>query len=142
VAQRAHFAAGNGDEAHIEEFDIRERAAVDLLDDRLGIRPLDLEAVELAHHRFSHRPGRRTVILHDLYVVAAGLGVKHDPVRRRSAAHEDEFIRFQVEKDPVADHLTVVVAWHELLGPVDVKSLEAIDGQVRQQLARVGTFDE
>src|SRR5699024_6093996 len=48
VAQRAHTRPGDVEVAHVEELDLLERTAVELLDDRPGVRPLDLEAVVVA----------------------------------------------------------------------------------------------
>ncbi len=116
VAQRAHLAARDGDVAHVEELDVRERAAVELLDHVLRVRPLDLIAVELAGHRLAHRARRRAVVIFGLDVVAAGLGVEFDPVRGRVAADIHQLVFGEIEQDAVADHVAVVgararIAW-------------------------------
>ena len=99
-------------------------AAVELLDDVLRVRALDLIAVILADHRLAHRARWRAVIVFDLDVVFAGLGVELDPVGSRIAADEDQAVFAEMEQDAVADHVAVVVARHELLGLVDGKVLE------------------
>ena len=47
-----------------------------------------------------------------------------------------------MKQDAVADHLAVVVARRELLGLVDGEVLEGVGREVRQQLQRIGAFDE
>ena len=113
-------------------------AAVELLDDVLRVRTLDLVAVELAEDRLAHGPRRRTVVVLDLDVIVAGLGVELDPVRGRVAADEDQGVLGEIEQDAVADHLAVVVARRELLGLVDGEVLERVGREVRQQLQRIG----
>ena len=115
VAQRAHLAAGDRDVAHMEELDVRERAAVELLDHVLRVRALDLVAVELADDRLAHRARRRAVVVFGRDIVAAGLGVEFDPVGGRVAADIRELVFGQVEQDAVADHVAVVAAGRELL---------------------------
>ncbi len=56
VPQRAHLASRDLDLAHVEELDFREWSAVQLLDDLLGVRSLNLVAVARANHR-PCRPG-------------------------------------------------------------------------------------
>ena len=103
-----------------------------------GVRALDLETVGLAIERVRAR-GRALVELH-LHVVAAGGGVKANPVEHRNASDEVELIRGQVEQDHVADHVAVVVAGHELLGFVHREAGEAVDAQVREQFQGVRSF--
>ena len=81
-------------------------------------------------------PGERSS-LHDLHLVAAGLGVELDPVRRRRAADEHELVLLEVEQDAVADDVAAVAARHELLGAVDREIVEAVDREVREELQRV-----
>src|SRR5690606_13852832 len=69
VAQRAHRAARDLDRAHVEEPDLLDRAAVELLDHLPCVRALDLEAVALANDGLAHRPRRRAVVLLDLDVI-------------------------------------------------------------------------
>ena len=97
-------------------------AAVELLDDVLRVRALDLIAVIFAEYRLAHRARRRTVVVFDLHVVFAGLGVVLDPVGSRIAADEDQRIFGEIEQNAVADHLAVVIYRRELLGLVDGES--------------------
>src|SRR5690606_19317025 len=92
VTQRAHRAPRNLDRAHVEELDLLDRAAVELLDHLPSVRTLYLEAVALANDGLAHRAGRGTIVLLDLDVVAAGRGVELDPVRRGRAADVDELV--------------------------------------------------
>src|SRR5690606_22678520 len=108
VPQRTHGAALDLDRAHVEELDLLDRAAVQLLYHLPRVRALDLEAVALADDGLAHRPGRRAVVLLDLDVVAAGLRVELDPVRRRGAADVDELVLLEVEQNAVADDVTIM----------------------------------
>jgi hypothetical protein len=47
-----------------------------------------------------------------------------------------------MEQDAVANNLPAVIAGHELLGLVDAESVEAVDRQMREQLACARTLDE
>src|SRR5690606_10079003 len=51
VTQRADGASGDLDLAHVEELDLRQRAAVQLLQDSPCVRTLDLVAIAAAHNR-------------------------------------------------------------------------------------------
>ena len=137
VAQRAHLAARDGDVAHPEELDVRERAAVELLDHILGVRALDLVAVELAGDRLAHRARRRAVVVFGRDVIAAGLGVEFDPVGGRVAADVTELVLGEIEQDAVADHVAIVGAGRELLGLIDREILERVGREVREELQRV-----
>ena len=81
VVQRAHLAAGDRDPVHVEEPDLGQRPAVELLEHLERVRALDLVAVDLAVVRVD---GRALVALAGR-VVAAGLAVVLHPVVRRRA---------------------------------------------------------
>ena len=142
VAQRAHLTASDVDVAHVEELDVRHRAAVQLFNDGLRVGALDLVAVVLAHHWLAHRARGRTVVLDDLDVEAPRLGVEHDPVGRRSAADEHVLVRREVKQDAVADDVAVVADGHELFGLLGREAFKAVDGEVRQELGGVRAFNE
>ncbi len=142
MAQGADLAAGDADVTHPEELDLRHGAAVELLDDVLRVRPLDLIAVEAARYRLAHWARRRTVVIGCLDIVAAGLGVEFDPVRRRIAADIDHAVFGEIEQDAVADDMAIGRDRRELLGLVDGEILERVGRQVRQQLDGVRSLDE
>ena len=142
VAERPDVLAVDLELTHVEELHLLERAAVELLDDRPGVRSLDLEAVELAVHRLAVRARGRAVVVANLDVVAAGLGVELQPVRPGRPPDVDELVLGEVEQDPVADHSPVGCRRHELLGRVHGEVREAVDSRVRQQLQRVRAGDE
>src|SRR6185437_12079660 len=62
VAQGAHGPAGNLHGGHVEELQLLERAAVQLLDDSPTLGTLDLEAPYRTCDRLAHRPHRRAVV--------------------------------------------------------------------------------
>src|SRR5690606_12035110 len=62
VAQRVDGRAADLHRAGVEELELLDRAAVELLDDRPGVRALDLEAVVLARDRVAVRPRRRAPV--------------------------------------------------------------------------------
>ena len=93
-------------------------------------------------HGLAHRAHRRAVVLLDLDVVPSGRGLELEPVRRRSAADEDEFVRVEVEEDAVPDDVARRRRGHVLLRHVDGEALDAVDRRVRDQLQRVGAPEE
>jgi hypothetical protein len=142
VTEGADLLARDRELAHVEEAHLLERPAVELLDDLPGVGALDLEAVVLAVHGGTVRAGRRTVVVAELDVVAAGLGVELQPVRAGSAADVHVLVLALVEEDAVADHAAVGGGGHELLRRVQREIREAVDAGVGQQLQRVGSGDE
>ncbi len=142
MAQRADLAALDGHLGHVEELQLGQRRAVQLVDHILGLGALDLEAVELAGHCVAVRARRRTVVVVHLHVVATGLGVELHPVDRRGAAHDHEAVFAEVEQDGVADDMAAVRAGHELLGLVRHEALHRIDGETLDELQRVRAYDE
>ena len=140
VAQGADLATGDIDGAHIEELDLRYRAAVQLLYDLPGVRALDLEAVADAVHCLALGVAGGAVVLDDVYVIAAGLGMELDPVGARGAAHEDQFVLFQVKEDAVTDDIAVMAARHVLLGSVYGELGKTVDGGIGEQLECIGAL--
>src|SRR5690606_7823611 len=141
VAQRADGLVADLHRAHVEELELVERLAVELLDHVPGARALDLEAPGDALHRLAHRAARRTVVMDDLDVVAAGLTVVAQPVGGRSAADVNELFFLEPEDDAVADDVAVRRGRHVLLRLVDGPALRRVDHRVAEQLQRIGTLD-
>src|SRR5690606_31377589 len=103
MAQRADGLVADLHRRHVEELELVERGAVELLDHVPGARALDLEAPADALDRLAHRAARAAVVVDDLDVVAAGLTVETQPVRGRRAADVHELFLVEVEDDAVAD---------------------------------------
>src|SRR5215471_18934915 len=141
MAQRTHLLLADLDRAHEEELDLGHRAAVELLDDLPRVRALDLKAIRDPVDRLALRIAGRAIVLLDLDLVLAGLGVELDPVRGRRTADEHELVLLEVEQDAVADHVAAVATWHELLRAVHREVVEAVDRELREELKRVGPFD-
>src|SRR6185295_13921610 len=141
VAQRTHFLLADLDRAHEEELDLGHRAAVELLDDLPRVRALNLEPIRDTVDRLTLRIAGRAIVLLDLDLVLAGLGVELDPVRGGRAADEHELVLLEVEENAVADHVAAVAARHELLGAVDGEIVEAVDREIREELESVLAFD-
>ena len=137
VVQRAHLVARDRDHAHVEELDVRQRSAVDLLQHLERSGPLHLVAVELP---VAGIDGGALVALRGRVVVSR-LAVVLDPVVCRRAPDETEQLVVEVEENGIADDMAVVVAGDELLGLVDGKIVKAVDGKVREQSERVGSLD-
>ena len=142
MTQRADLPPRDVHRVHREKLELGERSAVQLVDDLPGIRALNLITVELAHDRFSTGDGRRSVVLFDRDVVAAGLCVELNPIGRRRAPDEHELILRKIEENAVADHASVVAARHKLLRSVDREVLERIDRQVGEELQRIAPLHE
>ena len=141
MAQAAHLAALDVDGVHREELHVGDRAAVDLVEDLLGVRSLDLEAVVAARDGLAARMRGRAVIANEVDLEAAGLAVELQPVHRGRAAHEQQLVLVEVEQDAVADDVAVVAGRHHLLGAVDREIREAVDRGVRAQLERIRALD-
>src|SRR5690606_19096942 len=90
VAQRADGLVADLHRRHVEELELVERSAVELLDHVPGARALDLEAPRNAVDRLAHRAARAAVVVDDLDVVAAGLTVEPQPVGGRRTADVNE----------------------------------------------------
>src|SRR5437016_5006584 len=54
VPQRAHGFSGDPHGGHAEELQLLERAAIELLDDGPGLRPLDLKSPDGTGHGLAH----------------------------------------------------------------------------------------
>src|SRR5690606_17668209 len=141
VPEGADRAAADLHRAHVEELELLDRAAVQLLDELPRVRALDLEAIALTDDGLAHRTRRRAVVFLDLDVVAARLRVEHDPIRRRCTADVDQLVLLEVEENAVADDVAVVRDGDVLLGAIDGEVFEAVDRRVRQELQRVRAFD-
>jgi hypothetical protein len=142
MAQGAHLAPANRDRIHVEELHVRNRAAVEPLEDLGGVRPLHLEAVVPANDRLPTRVRGGSIVTAQLHVEAAGLAVELDPVDGGRAPHEIELVRAEVEHDDVANHVAVVAARRELLGAVRHEPSEAVRTEMREQLQGIGSADE
>ena len=141
VTKRAHLAAADLHHVHVEELDVGNRAAVQLLDQLGGVGPLNLEAVVAADDGLASGAPRRAVVLRRRDVESAGLGVELNPVRRRRAPDEQQAVLGQVEQNAVADDVAVIRARNELLGAIDGEALEAVGRQIREQLQGIRALD-
>ncbi len=141
MAQATYLAALDGDGVHREELHVGNRPAIDLVEDLLGVRSLHLEAIVAARDGLAARMRGRAVIANEVHLVAAGLAVELQPVHRRRAAHEQQFVLVEMEQDAVTDDETVIAGGHHLLGAVDGKVREAVDRGVRAKLERIRALD-
>ena len=128
VPQGAYLSTLDVDRVHGEEFDVGNRAAVELLQHFGGIRPLDLVAIVAPRNRLAARMRGRAIVADHVHLEAAGLAVKLDPVHRRRAADEQQFVLVEIEQDAVADDVAVVTDRHHLLRLVHGEVIEAVDG--------------
>ena len=138
VVQGAHLPTRDREPPHVEELDLGQRPSVRGRQYVEGSRALHLVAVELPPPRRVH--GRPLVALHR-HVVAAGLRVVLHPVVGGGTSNEAHAVFVQEEEDPVADHVAVVVAGHELLGLVHGEVLEGVHAERREQPDHVGALD-
>src|SRR4029450_9562189 len=135
VAQTLYLLAGDRHVAQVEEFDLRRCLAKPLCHDVHSRGALDLESVMPAVEGILARGGALVEL--QLHYVAVGVRVEADPVERRYASDQIEAVFSHRVRDDVADHMAVVAARHELLGPVEGGVLERVDAQARKQLHRV-----
>ena len=126
----------------MEEPDVRDRPAVQLLEDRRRVGPLDLEAVVHALDPVAVGPRRRARVAGDPHVVRAERAVVLDPVRRRRPADQHEPVLALAKADHVADHVALGADRHEVLGPVRPEALEAVDRQPLQEPLGIRPLDD
>ena len=139
MPQAADAASLDVDRVHVEELHLRQRPAIEPLEQLLGVRPLNLVAVVPADDRLAARMRWRALVAGGLDLVAAGLRVELDPVHGGSAPDEQQLVLIEIEKDAVADHVAVVAARHHLLRLVRREVGEAVDRKVGRQPQGVGT---
>ncbi len=137
VTQRTDILSGDLEIVHVEESDVRHRLARDLLHDldRLGTLNLIPEdfPVALIHER--------SLVSFRLGLVAAGLHVVLHPVVSRRTSDEVELVFAERKQNRVANHVSIRVAGHELLGLIDLEILEAVDAEIGKHFQRIRTFD-
>jgi hypothetical protein len=129
----ADRAAGDGELTDVEELDPVNRPAGGLLDDLECVGALELVPEGEPASLVRDAP----LVADDFHVVAGGLGLEGDPVRRDRPADQAELLIVKPEQDGITDDVSVVVAGQELLGLVLAEGLEAVDSEVRQQPERV-----
>ena len=139
VAQGAHFAAADGQDAAIEEPDRRSGFPNDLLDEFHRIGTLNLVSIRLTDNRTLSRNG--ALVQFEPDVVAAGLRVVPNPIVNRRTADDVEQVLGQMNENHIADHVSVVVAHDELLGFVHVEIFKTIDAEVGEKLQRARSLN-
>src|ERR1700733_6137568 len=92
----------------------------------------------LPNHRFRAVARGRSIVFLCRDIVPAGFGVKLNPIRGWSASDKSELILLEAKQNAVANHIAVVAAWNELLGPAGGEVGKTVEGEMRQQLERVG----
>ena len=117
VAERLDRPPGDADVADVEELDLGHRPAEELLHDLVGVRALQLVAVERRRPLAHVRVGLEAVV----DVLAGRLGlldVEAHPVDEDVVADEHETLAALgvVEQDAVADEVAVLVDRDQLLG--------------------------
>src|SRR5690606_28538389 len=85
VTQRLHAPRADVDPVDVEELDVWDLRAVDLIEDLVRVRTLDLEAIVRAVDRLAVRPAFRARIVGEPDVVIADRRLEAHPVRRRGA---------------------------------------------------------
>ena len=142
MPQRADLPALDVDRVHVEELDVRDRAAVEALQDLGRVRALDLEAIVPADDRLAAGDRGRSIVAGELDLPAAGLRVELHPVDGRRAADQIELVLRLAKHDHVADDVAVIAARRELLGPVGREVRKAVGRERREHLHRVRAGDE
>src|SRR5690606_19603839 len=92
VAQSLNALGTDIDPVDVEELDVRNRTTVQLFEDLVGLRALNLEAVVRAQDALTFRTRRRARIVLDADVPLAIGRAEQQPVRGRCAADEDELV--------------------------------------------------
>src|ERR1700722_5618883 len=106
----------------------------------MRFRPLNLIAVVLPNNGFPAWARGRSIVFLCRDVISAGFGVKLNPIRGWSASDKSEFILFEAKQNAIANHIAVVAAWNELLGPAGREVGKTVEREMRQHLERVGPF--
>src|SRR5262245_19603809 len=107
MPQRPDPFAGDVHVAHVEELELLQRPAVDLLDHLPRVRSLNLEPPQAPGDSVPVRTCRRPLVLDDFYVVSPGPRLVLQPVGGRTTADEHELALGLAEEDPVADDMAI-----------------------------------
>jgi hypothetical protein len=142
VPQRLDAPRADLDPIHVEELDVGNRAAVDLIENLVGIRPLDLKPVMRAIDRLTVRTAVGARIVSQADFVLPDRLLEFHPIGRRGAADEHELIRALAKHDHVADHMPGGRDRDEVLGTVQVEVRKAVDADVLEERGCVGAFDD
>ncbi|UUT34758.1 hypothetical protein L2X98_30360 [Microbacterium elymi] len=122
----------------MEELDLGQRAAVDLLQDLAGGRALQLKPIELACAGHDDR----ALVPTELDVPAASLGVELHPAQCRRPAHDAHQVLAEAEQDGVSDHVAVRTHRYQLLRLHRAESAERVRAQVREQPEHVRSLHD
>jgi hypothetical protein len=126
----------------MEELHIGDRAAVDLVEDLVGLRSLDLEAIVRAVDCFAVGAAVGARVVREPHFPLADRLLEPHPVRSRRSTDEHELILALAENDHVADHVAGRRHGHEMLGSIQIEVREAVDADVLEECGRVRTFDD
>src|SRR6185369_17040388 len=138
VTQCAYLATFNVDVTHVEEFNFRNGGAVQLAQNIVGIRALNLESILGADHGLASRIARGALIACGLHVVSAGSRMEFNPVRCGRASYILQLVFREVEQNSVTDDVSVVTARCEMFRTVYRELGERIERQVRNHLQSIG----
>src|SRR5512145_716532 len=105
MPQGGNLSSCDVDVAHVEELDVRVGAAIQLLDKRLSLRPLNLKTVVNARDWLPHGPRGSPVVVCSCHLVSACLGVELNPIGGRRAPDVKILILLQVKENPVANDI-------------------------------------
>ena len=130
------------DPIDMKELHFRDGTAVDPVEDLVGVRTLDLEAVMRAINRLAVGAGIGPRIVCQANLVVVDRLLELDPVGRRRTANQHEFILALAENDHVADDMAGRCHRHEMLGAVQIEVGKTVDADVLEKSSRIRTFDD
>ena len=137
VIESANLAARDRKITEIEEFNRREFAFVNCLDQVESIGALNLVAVDHPAALVVHG----ALVTSDLHIVVADDGIVFNPVRHRGTTHDADLVFGVAEEDRITNHMAVVITGHDLLGLVRAKILKRVYCYIGQETHHIWTFE-
>src|SRR5260221_3885017 len=133
MLQRANGMPSDPCSAHVEEFDLRQRAAVEFFQQFYRVGPLNLISEGLPDLRV----GNRSLITIYFDVVSPRLRIELHPIGYGGSTHQTHLVVLQAEQDHVANDVAVVVTRDELLRLIASEAVKRVDTEVRDEAHHV-----
>jgi hypothetical protein len=136
MTQGVNIVARNVEHIHVKETDIRRSSSCDLLHHANGMRALNLISENFPCTFIDSRP---FVSFHG-GVISAGLDVVLHPIGGGRPPDKIEPVLAQIEKNGIANDISLGIARDKLLGLMDLEIPETVHRKVRQQSQSIGAL--